>query len=339
MKRNYFVLLFLFCFKIYCQKTNYIEYHLLINKAEELFFVEQKVDSSLFYYENAFKKFDFVFVKDLINAAQISIYSNKPYKKFIERGFKHGLKLSHLELYPIFKDKIKELKSDRKLLKKYSLYRKEYLSKINFEYLDWIYKLAIKDQKEKLIPYEEYSKIIYNTTEDLIAITKTQGFPGDKIIGLRDSLIFAQIGKPNLDLYNQIKNDNKLDYMTNNDRNISSTEYVLTTLVHNGCSFYLYEDVLLEELKKGNIHPREIGLLYDNQYRYINYFPDYCDKIKLKGYFLLNLFTEYEDEVNIEEANLMRSKLFIVSTFVDDKKKEFEAKYGFKLFSGFWNCR
>jgi hypothetical protein len=35
----------------------------------------------------------------------------------------------------------------------------------------------------------------------------------------------------------------------------------------------------------------------------------------------------------------MRERLFIVSTFVDDKKKEYEIKYGFKMFSGYWNCR
>ena len=110
-------------------------------------------------------------------------------------------------------------------------------------------------------------------------------------------------------------------------------------LVHNGCSYKLYEEILLNQLKMGNIHPREIGLLYDNQYRYLNYFPEYCKNPELKGVYKLNLFTEYDDEINIEETNLMRKKLYIVSTYVDDKKKEYESTYGFKIFSGFWNCR
>lgn len=41
----------------------------------------------------------------------------------------------------------------------------------------------------------------------------------------------------------------------------------------------------------------------------------------------------------LKKTNEMRKALYIVSTEVDDKKSEFETKYGFKLFSGFWNCR
>jgi len=169
--------------------------------------------------------------------------------------------------------------------------------------------------------------------------TIEKGFPGDKILGLADSLIFKEVNKSWLDLYEQRKNHKELFYMTSDDKSISSIQYPIVMLVHNGCSFYLYEKILLDELKKGNIHPREVGLLYDNQYRYMNYFPKYCKNIVLKGVYKLNLFTEYEDVINIEETNLMRNKLYIVSTYVDDKKKEYESKYGFKIFSGFWNCR
>ena len=35
----------------------------------------------------------------------------------------------------------------------------------------------------------------------------------------------------------------------------------------------------------------------------------------------------------------MRNDLYIVSLGVDDKKREYENKAGFKLFWGFWNCR
>ena len=43
--------------------------------------MEDKAASSLFYYDKAFKEYDFIFVKDLINASQIAVYSNKPYQK------------------------------------------------------------------------------------------------------------------------------------------------------------------------------------------------------------------------------------------------------------------
>ena len=42
---------------------------------------------------------------------------------------------------------------------------------------------------------------------------------------------------------------------------------------------------------------------------------------------------------NKKQTNAMRIALNIVSLEVDDKKREFEVDYGFKLFTGFWFCR
>ncbi|HRB70713.1 MAG TPA: hypothetical protein PK776_02585 [Flavobacterium sp.] len=97
---------------------------------------------------------------------------------------------------------------------------------------------------------------------------------------------------------------------------------------------------LLNEIKKGNIHPRDVGLIYDNAYRYKSEFPYYCDKIKLTGAYLLNpAALGHIKNINLDTVNAMRKKMLIVSTMVDAKKKDYEIKYGFKLFSGFWDCR
>jgi len=111
----YHYLIYVISFKSFSQKINYLDYHVSINKAEELFFMEKKTDSSLFYYEKAFTEFDFIFVKDLINASQIAAFTNKPYQKYIIRGFDYGLKLSHLENYPLFKNDLFKLKTNKKI--------------------------------------------------------------------------------------------------------------------------------------------------------------------------------------------------------------------------------
>ena len=51
------------------------------------------------------------------------------------------------------------------------------------------------------------------------------------------------------------------------------------------------------------------------------------------------MFTDYCRYNNIDETNKMRKSLYIVSTYVDEKKREYELEYGFRLFTGFWNCR
>lgn len=330
------LLFLLLCSNCFSQQQDYVSYHISINKAEELFFMKNNADSALYHYDNVFKDYDFIFVKDLVNAAQIAIFSKKPYRKYLERGFEQGLKLIHLKNYPLFANIYPSLLKDRKLLTAYKENRKKYLSRINFDYLDKIYKMAIADQKSK--SSKDYATLISKTTNKLEYLIREKGFPGDRIIGIADSTVFSEMGKPHLDLYEQRKTDLNLFYMTA-DEHILSPNWPQIMLVHNPCSYHLYKETLLAEMKKGNIHPRDIGLIHDNMYRFKDYFPGYCSGVSLKGVYRLNMFTDYSRLNNVKETNEMRKKLYIVSIEIDEKKREFEQKYGFRLFSGFWGCR
>ena len=334
---RYLLLLSLFLpLNCFCQVKDYTSYHKGINKAEEVFFMRENADSALYYYDKVFADYDFIFVKDLVNAAQIAIFSGKPYVRYIEKGFEHGLKLSHLKNYPLFAKAYPALLKDKKLQSAYTENRKTYVASIDFKYLDWIYKTAIKDQKDKL--KKNYSTLVRQTTDELMDSVIKKGFPGDRIIGIADSTIFKEINKPWLDLYEQRKNDKSLFYMTSGEQ-ILSQQYPQVMLVHNSCSYHLYKNILLSEMKKGNIHPRDIALIYDNMYRFKGSFATYCDNVALKGAYGLNLFTDFSKLANITEANDMRKKLYIVSVEVDEIKRDYEEKYGFRLFSGFWGCR
>lgn len=293
-------------------------------------------DSALAYYDKTFAAYDFIFVKDLVNAAQVAIFSKKPYLKYIEQGFTHGLKLTHLKNYPLFTKVLPMLMKDRKLLAIYQKNRKRYLSRINFRYLDQIYKMAIADQRNKTSG--NYEQLALKTTTKLDYLARQKGFPGDKIIGIADSTLFAETGAPQLDLYAQRKTDKGLFYMTS-DEHILSANWPQVMLVHNACSYQLYRDMLFSEMKRGNIHPRDIGLIHDNAYRFKQNMPGHCDGASLKGVYRLNMFTDYSGYSNRAETNNMRRALYIVPLEVDERKQEFEHKYGFRLFSGFWSCR
>lgn len=289
--KSYFLVVFFFYGLCFSQKKNYIDYHKDINKAEELFFMKNKTDSALFYYDKVFANYEFIFVKDLVNAAQIAIFSKKSYKKYIEQGFEQGLKMSHLRNYPLFSKVYIDLLRDRKLITAYSINRKKYIARIDFKYLDWIYKIAIKDQKNKSVK-GKYTALVFQTTERLKDSIIKKGFPGDKLIGIADSTIFKEIKKPYLDLYEQRKSDPKLWYMTS-DENILSPNWPQIMLVHNTCSFALYKDILMDQMGKGNIHPRDIALIYDNMHRFKGEFASYCENVSFKGAYLLNMFTDY----------------------------------------------
>ena len=84
--------------------------------------------------------------------------------------------------------------------------------------------------------------MIKEETVSLIKIIIKKGFPGDKIVGISDSLIFKEIGKPELDLYNQINGDENLFYMTS-DEHLLSSIWPIVLFIHNPCSCKLYNDV------------------------------------------------------------------------------------------------
>ncbi len=331
------ILFFFFSLTAIAQEKDYIQYHKDINKAEELFFLQSQTDSALYYYDKVFGAYDYIFVKDLVNAAQISIFSDKPYQKYIEQAFEYGLKLEHLKSYPLFAKVLPQLSQDKKLKSLYAEKRKIYLSKINFNYLDQIYKMAIQDQKTK--SQNNYQINILKTTDKLIYLTLAKGFPGERLLGISDSTIFKEINKPHLDLYEQRKDAKNLFYMNSNEKGLAQ-EWSLVMFVHNDCSYKLYHKILLDEVKKGNIHPRDVGLIYDNMFRtQRNDYPSYCGAVNFKGVYRLNLFTDYSNFKDINQTNKMREELFIVSNYVDDKKRDYEFDHDFKLFSGFWWCR
>ena len=337
-----FIYLF-FCFNSYVvsQQPNYTLYHSYINTAEKLFFIDNKADSSLYYYEKAFNTFDFIFVKDLVNAAQIAYFSNKPFKNYLAKGFDFGLKIPHLYSINLFKPIYNDLVNDKYLQKEYSIRREKYIKHIDFEYLSFVYKMYISDQLDKRKSKEEYDEIKLKDINLLRNKIKTKGFPSAKKIGIDDKTIFSEIGKPDQDIdILKTKFSDKLDYLSA-DEEILSSKFIFVILIHNKCAYNELSDLFKDLLMKGEIHPREIGLLYDNMYRNeVNTKKYDCKALNSDtGLFFLNMFCPYNQMFCSEDqSDLLREKWSIVPLAVDRAKKEYERLYGFKLFFGFWGC-
>jgi len=128
---------------------NYWNYHDLIRKAEIAFYLNNDVDSCLYYYNQAFNIFSFNYVHDLVNAAQIANFSKKDHKPFIYKGLHYGLKSSHLKQVPLLTEIIQEIEDFEKT-SEYKTIRQNYLSGLDFDYLSWIYDLGIDDQINKV---------------------------------------------------------------------------------------------------------------------------------------------------------------------------------------------
>ena len=231
-------------------QENYFKYHRLINKAEEQFFIKKNIDSTLYFYNEVFTSYNFIFVKDLVNAAQIAYFSKKPYRQYIEQGFEYGLKTDHLRHIPLFKTIYKQLSTDKKLKKIYSLRHSEYLSRINTDYLDYVYKIGFMDQRGRFMDrkiYEKKQKSILKSLSDSIA---KKGFPGDRVIGIADSTIFKQLGSKKPDFYDRVKPHKELwNYFSCNEIELTEKIPVLV-LINNFSSYDKLKNYWMTEIKK-----------------------------------------------------------------------------------------
>jgi hypothetical protein len=343
------IALFLCSFSLFAQNQettteDYWKYHELICKAEMAFFLDYNEDSCLYYYSLAFKTFSFNYVHDLINAAQIACYSKKDFKKYIYKGLRFGLKASHLNYVPLLKSTniVSEIENYEKT-SDYLAIRQKYLSKINFDYLSWIYDLGIEDQIEK--KKNNYAVYTLNYINSLISKIKQYGFPSNKTIGIESRTIFAEAKRKETDLHKRIVAFPELDYFKTDD-NILSNHFIMVLLHHRGCSYTELKNILLDEIAKGNLHPREFGFIYDRQCQYElqskNRTNENCPKLatengvfRIGNEFISNSIDKIECSQN--KVNALRAKYNIVPLEVDKMKRVYEKQYGFKLFWGFWD--
>jgi hypothetical protein len=321
------------------EEEHYTDYHEAINKAEELFFCQNMPDSSLYVYDQVFSNYSFVFVKDILVAAQIAYFKQRPFKKYLALGFKFGLKIEHLADIELFQPVYPTLKSDLELLEVFSSERKKYLASINYEYLLSIYNMSIDDQINKNGSYSSYDSFKRECISQIIKMTLEKGFPGIRTIGIDDNNVFSEIGHPDYD-FNDLKNrySSNLSHFNLEEGSLTATK-TMVILIHNECAYDELEPYFPQLIDRGQIHPRQIALMNDNKYRNVNSSYYKCSKSTSSLVFKINPFVNYAViDCPRQLINKYRAEHYICSLEVDEAKVLYQNSFGFKLFFGFWDC-
>ena len=275
-------------------------------------------------------------MKDPLIAAQIAYFNNKPYHAYLIRGFDVGLKIEHLADIKIFAPVYQQLISDKKLLAEYKTRRKAYIGSIDFSYRVQLTKEFIQDQKDK--QQKNYYELKYYMMQRLLNSIDSKGFPGAKLIGIDDKKMFSEIGKPEFDADNLFRKlGPELKYLKV-DEEILSTKFIMYVLFHNQCSYRYLEGSADRLISKGEIHPREIAILYDNLVL------NSRDKVNCKrvaesdGVFRVDRY-QYTGSVDSKvPSDSLRKRYHISPRALDLAKIKFEEQHGFKLAFGFWGC-
>ena len=354
------------------QDTNYWHYHELIYKAEcALFDNNKNVEQGFQYYDQAFNNFEFNYLHDLVNAAQLAHYYHRDDMKYLKKAVGYGLRPIHLDNVSAWKNT--DIQS--RFLEFYQseegqALRQQYLSTINQEYLAWLYRFSLQEVKYRRSPDPDklYRGRFIQWDQQLLEKIEELGFPGARLVGIDDSLLYLELDNKDLDfnhlvqmsadslcstadttpfpmvfgtdtLWVQVVNPTYscFDLNTGNPSQTLPTIY----LVHHGCplrSFALIDD----EIAKGNLHPREFAYIIDIS-RDANYYDaSTCDCGKYANcYFRMGngdqalwkfLFLP-EDE-----TDALRKKYWIVPLRVERAKTDFGEEHGYRFNWGMNNC-
>lgn len=239
-------------------KCNYINYHKQITYAESLFFAGRSKESLAKYREifSAYKPF----AKDCFIALQFSamVQDTGSFKFFFSKGIENGLNWITIRKSGRVTRLINETKGLKQELEHvYQNKRTKYIQSINSSIRDSIFLLRRRDDTSRWLSKKNrvrsgYFYYIKDTILDenlhmLISIAKRLGYPGQRMIGVRDPEIDNEPESPNL---------------------LESIASVI--LYHHYCGYIQMEQELYDGLVNGEILPSNYALIY--QWAYHGYY-------------------------------------------------------------------
>ncbi len=208
-------------------------------------------------------------------------------------------------------------------------YRKNHRDFANDPFYSKLKRLAEKHYRPLNRWDTAFVKVLEENIKAVAEVSRRLGFvPGEKSIGIADD-------------EGQIHDD------------LIFSPIVIHQFYHHGCGFALLQKELLESVKRGEIHPRLYGCIYDQAYCNLkdkaydmatsNYFPLYKLKCPLpkkqKSYAIVRL-EGCDDEIPVDRGfiDACREELGISSLEHDEKKKDYGRKHkmilSFGLLSG-----
>lgn len=328
-------------------KRSYLRYHDSVRVIENDFFEEGDTSKKILErYRRLFETYDFVYLQDCYTAMQIAIFlgDEKHFMKFMEKATKNGLTRSNLNGFQyILKSDIYK-KNEKAIGFMITEHRPHYLSRINKELLVQFVKIYAEDQAQKNCLTGEstadcmrrYNSAYQVELEKVMKLIAKYGMPSDKLIGVDQKDILQELAIHNADLahyyqkfkgfYNIAPSQYELD-----NRAVAST-LMIPLMWHGNCSYLGLKPFLDRELEKGNIHPRDIAIIKDEDYRSVNL----CESRDSVYY---NIGDEQLLQLSRQKINLNRANGFICSFEADSVKTVYQDRYKMVLRYGFLGKR
>lgn len=346
MIKNYFlaILCIFFTFSAFCQhKDDYLYYHRCIRDIENDFFERNRLERDILVrYKTLFDGYDFVYLQDCFTALQLSVFLGDEYHfmAFIEKASKNGMNLTNINSCSYITSSSFYAKHAGEIKSLINKNRSFYLSRINKKFLQEITRMYALDQAQKnLLPGESikdynsrYDTAYLATFKKLLGLITEYGLPGDKLLGVNQNDILKELSIPNADLpdhfnyYYTQYNVNSTQYFL--EENCIASTLLIPIMWHGHCSYNKMREFFANGLKDGTIHPRDIAIIKDEDFRLANFCKP-ADSV----YF--NIGNEKLLNIPHEKVNYYRSINLLCSLETDSIKNIYINKYFMKLRYGF----
>jgi hypothetical protein len=251
MKRIFTILLiYLIASKLSAQNT--LAYYKKINEGKE-FVIQNNIKSAVVAYKQALEDYPFAFARDCYNAIELAVLAKDTTNLifFIEKAITQGIRITDLETTELLTP-YQNSAFYKNIKKNQDGLWHIYTARINWELRAEINQMFTHDQKMRALYYKaafykrksiakEWQALNVRQVERLVEITKTYGFPGERLIGLD-------------------KNDMHPKIITNN---FSAGMPIVILIHHFSKPNKSYYELFLNEVKKGNLHNEHFATICD----------------------------------------------------------------------------
>lgn len=298
-------------------QANYFKYHKEINKAEKLY-AEEDFNSSLNIYTEVFEKFEYVFLKDLIIAAQIAVLDSKEDLAitWLERAVKNGFDCNCITKFKVL-NKISSKNKWLDIVSNSQIYYDQYLAKID-EKLHREFHHRYKTERETNSSKEKskYLKVVQNNFNRTKKLMNSIPFPSERIIGIDNDSIFTT-------------SKNKL-----RNCEVANSKVISTLLNQDKAISKIGIEKFIEAIKLGHLHPRQFANIYSFENNLVTRISAELPYIPEIPQYYFN-FPFDEIHFDIKRVNQDRSQFGICEFQIDKKKETIAEKYNLKVDFGY----
>ncbi|MGD1846108.1 MAG: hypothetical protein ACFB10_12005 [Salibacteraceae bacterium] len=300
-------------------QSNYLHYHQGINQTEALI-VEEQFSEAVRAYDSLFAEYEYVFLKDLLIAAQIAVLSEQPEKttQWLERALKKGYQCDCITRMPVF-EKYIETKAWQHLLDQSEEFKADYYSSIQLQWHREFHQRYKREQESKTASDRSaYISIVSNNYQRIKVLMDSVPFPSERIVGIDNEMLFPS------------QNGGKL---SNCD---AANSKVIPTLLHYDNPITdIGWDKFVAALQSGHLHPNQFATIYSFESNYVSRLNanKNINRPELPQYYFQFPFGKKSKD--LEKVNRHRAQFGICSIELSEKKKLICRKYRLRMRFGY----